>query len=368
MSRSIEWCLFLALGVFFHMGTACAEEKSGGSLNVYNWADFIGETTLKDFEEEFGIEVNYDVYDNSQIVDVKLMAGKSGYDVVVHAASNSAQLIPIGIYKELDREKLPNWKNLDPALMERVAVFDPGNRYGFPYMWGTTGFSYNKGMVLERMADAPIDSADLIFNPDIVSRFADCGVTLLDSASSVLGMAMVYLGYNANSTVAVELKAAENLLRAIRPYIKYFSSSKMLLDLPAQEVCIAQSYSGDYSVANRLAADEGIDIELKFNIPIEGSLIWFDLIYIPADAPNPDAAHLFINYLMRPDVIAVISDYTGYANANLKATPLVDESMTSDIAVYPDQTVLDRLSVTNILPPKIERRRSRSWTRIKSGL
>jgi len=195
-----------------------------------------------------------------------------------------------------------------------------------------------------------------------------CGVTLLDSASSVLGMAMVYLGYNANSTVAVELKAAENLLRAIRPYIKYFSSSKMLLDLPAQEVCIAQSYSGDYSVANRLAADEGIDIELKFNIPIEGSLIWFDLIYIPADAPNPDAAHLFINYLMRPDVIAGISDYTGYANANSKATPLVDKSMTSDVAVYPDQTVLDRLSVTNILPPKIERRRSRSWTRIKSGL
>lgn len=345
-----------------------AEDERSGYLNVYNWADYIGETTLQDFEQEFGIKVNYDVYDTSQIVDAKLMAGKSGYDIVVHAASNSAQLIPIGVYQALDRSKLPNWKHLDPALLARIEPFDPGNRYGFPYMWGTTGFSYNKRMILERMQDAPLHSASLVFEPDVVSRFADCGVTLLDSASEVLGTALVYLGHDANSVNPSDLKEAENLLRAIRPYIKYFSSSKILLDLPSQEVCIAQSWSGDYSVASRRAAEAGIDIELGFNIPTEGSLIWFDVIYILADAPNPDNAHLFIDYLMRPEVIAGISNYIGYANANLKATPLVDKSISADTAIYPDQAVLDRLSVTTNLPPKIQRRRSRTWTRIKSGL
>lgn len=348
----------------FCAATVTAQEE----LNVYNWADYIGEDTLANFEQEFGIKVNYDVYDNSAIVDTKLMAGRSGYDVVLHAASNSAQLIPIGVFLELDKTKLPNWENLDPGLLARVEQFDPGNRYGFPYMWGTTGFSYNEDMILERMPDAPLNSADLVFDPEIAARFADCGISFLDSSSEVLGMAMVYLGYDANSVKPVELKAAQELLRGVRPHIKYFSSSKSLLDLPAGEICIAQNWSGDYSVASRRAEEAGVEMTLGFNVPKEGSLMWFDVIYIPSDAPNPEGAHVFINYLMRPDVIADISDYTGYGNVNYKATSLVDEEISSNPAIYPDASILERLSVTTNMPPKIERLRNRAWTRIKAGL
>ncbi|MEM9621173.1 MAG: polyamine ABC transporter substrate-binding protein [Pseudomonadota bacterium] len=342
--------------------------ENGGVVNVYNWADYIGENTLAAFEAEFGIRVNYDVYDTSAIVDVKLMAGRSGYDVVIHAASNSAQLIPIGVFQALDKTQLNNWPNLDPLLLSRVAQFDPDNLYGVPYMWGTTGFSYNRRMLQARMVNPPLGSADLVFDPEIVARFADCGVTLLDSASEVLGMALVYLGFEANSVKREELQQAEALLSAIRPYIKYFGSSKLLLDLPSEEVCIAQSWSGDYSVASRRASEAGIEIDLGFNIPAEGSLMWFDVAYIPSDAPNARNAHTFLNYLMRPEVIAEISNYTGYANINHRATQLVDESIRSDPAIYPDAAVLGRMSVTTALPPKIERRRSRTWTRIKSGL
>lgn len=360
--------LHLVLALFLSASPVFAAEHPGGFLNVYNWADYIGENTLDEFEEEYGVKVNYDVYDNSQIVDAKLMAGGSGYDIVMHSVSNAAQLMPIGVFRELDLSLLPNWKNLDPALLEQVAEFDPGNRFGFPYMWGTTGFSYNVGMIEERMPNAPVNSAELVFNPDIVSHFADCGVTLLDSASEVLGTALIYLGYDVNSVLPEQLHEAEQLLRAIRPYIKYFGSSKLLLDLPSQEVCIAHSYSGDYSVANRRATEAGIDIELRLNIPTEGSTMWFDIIYIPADADNVKNAHLFIDFLLRPSVIAETSNYIGYANVNRYATKLVDESISSDPGIYPDEAVLERLSISKALPPKIERKRSRIWTRIKSGL
>jgi putrescine transport system substrate-binding protein len=337
-------------------------------LNIYNWADYVGENTLAHFEAEFDIKVNYDTYDNSQIVDAKLMAGNTGYDVVFHGASNSAQLIPIGIFLPLDKTLLPNWKNLDSELLNNFAEFDPGNLYGFPYMWGTTGFSYNHDMLLERMPNAPFNSADLVFDPVVVARFADCGVTLIDSASEVLGMAMMYLGYDANSIEPTQLKEAETLLRKVRPYIKYFSSSKLLIDLPSQEVCIAQSWSGDYAVANRRADDAGIEIDLRFNIPMEGSLAWFDVAFIPADAANISNAHIFLNYLMRPEVIADITNNTGYANVNHKATRLVDRAIASDPAIYPDKAILNRLSTTKVLHPKLERLKSRTWTRIKSGL
>ncbi len=340
----------------------------GEILNVYNWSNYIGETTLEDFEREYGIEVNYDVYDTSQIVDAKLMAGNSGYDVVIHAASNAAQLMPIGVFLELDRRRLPHWDKLDPLLLDKFAEFDPGNRYGVPYMWGTTGFAYNRDMLLERMPDAPLHSAELVFDPDIVANFADCGVSLLDSASEVIGMAMVYLGHDANSTVPDHLREVHQLLRAIRPHIKYFHSGRLLLDLPSKEVCVAMSWSGDYSVAARRAAEAGIDITLGYNIPAEGSLVWFDVAYIPADAANVGNAHLFLDFLMRPEVIADISNHTGYGNANLAAHSLVDAHIAADPAIYPDDATLQRLSASRALPPKIERLRSRLWTRVKSGL
>lgn len=368
MTSFILRLLMTAMSLMLIKPLDAIAEHSQSVLNIYNWADYVGEDTLADFEAEFGIKVHYDTYDNSQIVDAKLMAGNTGYDVVFHAVSNSAQLIPIGVFRTLDKKLLPNWKHLDPELLDNFAEFDPGNQYGFPYMWGTTGFSYNYDMLLERMPNAPLNSANLVFDPTIVANFADCGVTLLDSASEVLGMVMIYLGYDANSIDPAQLKEAEFLLRQIRPYIKYFGSSKLLIDLPSREVCIAQSWSGDYSVANRRADEAGIKIDLRFNIPLEGSLAWFDVAFIPADATNVSNAHTFLNYLMRPEVIANITNQTGYANVNHSATHLVDSTISSDLAIYPDKAILSRLSTTKVLHPKLERQKSRTWTRIKSGL
>ena len=363
MRSSLQLVLFGLVCAPFASG-----QYAGGRLNIYNWSDYMGETTLEDFSKEFDIKVNYDVYDSSQVVDTKLLAGRSGYDVVFHAVSSSAPLFPAGIFLPLDESLLPNWKFLDQRLLTRLAEFDPENRYGVPYMWGTTGFAYNEDMILQRMPNAPLTSAELVFNPDVVSRFADCGVTLLDSPSEVLGTALAYLGYDPNSIDREELEAAGNVVRSVRPYIKYFDSTKMLLDLPSEEVCIAHSWSGDYSVANRRAREAGIDIDLGFTIPDEGSLMWFDIMLVPADAANVTNAHLFMNFLMRPEVIAKISNFTGYANANVAATHLVDARITTDLAIYPDESIIERSTVTVSHPPKVQRLRSRLWTRIKAGL
>ena len=337
-------------------------------LNIYNWADYIGPTTLADFEREFGIKVNYDIYDSSEVVDTKLMAGRSGYDLVIHSATFSHRLMPAGIYMPLQHEKLPNWKHLDPRLLELFDTFDPGMRYSAPFMWGTLGFSYNVDMVRARAPDAPLDSAAFVFDPANAARFADCGLTLLDSPTDVIPTVLLYLGYEANSMDPDELKEAELVLKAIRPYIKYFDSTKMLIDMPNKEVCVAMSWSGDYSVAWNRARDEGIDLNLAYTVPSEGVPIWLDAAYIPADAPHPDNAHKFINFLLRPEVIAPISNFTGYANANLDATPLVNPDYTSNPAIYPDEEILKRLHATTVEPPKIERRRSRTFSRVKSGL
>ena len=337
-------------------------------LNVYNWADYIGETTLADFEAEYGIEVNYDVYDSSPTVDAKLMAGHSGYDVVVHSAGYSSRLQEVGIYRELDRSKLDNWRHLDPELLRQFAQFDPGNRYGVPYMWGTTGFTYNEAMILERMPDAPVDSAALVFDPAVASHFADCGISLLEAPTEVIPAALLYLGRDPNSLAPEDLRAAEQVLQAVRPYIRYYSATKFLLDLPAGETCIAGTWSGDYAVATIRAREGGLDIPLRYSVPKEGSTIWFDTAYIPADAPHPDNAHLFLNYLLRPEVIADVTNFTGYANANRSAFELVSTEFTSDPAIYPDAEIMQRLHTVHLAGPKEERRRTRAWTRAKSGL
>ena len=337
-------------------------------LNVYNWADYIGQTTIADFEREYGIEVNYDVYDASPTVDAKLMAGRSGYDVVVHSAGYSSRLQAAGIYQALDRSQLTNWRHLDPELLGQFALFDPGNRYGVPYMWGTTGFAYNEAMILKRMPDAPVGSARMMFDPAVVSRFADCGISILEAPTEVIPLALMYLGRDPNSLAPEDLKAAEQVLQAVRPYIKYYSATKFLLDMPAGELCLAGSWSGDYSVAASRAREAGLELPLKYSVPSEGGTIWFDAAYIPADAPHPRNAHLFLNYLLRPEVIAAITNDTGYANANRSAFALVSPEYAADPAIYPDDEIKARLKVTFLAGPKAERRRTRAWTRAKSGL
>jgi putrescine transport system substrate-binding protein len=337
-------------------------------VNVYNWADYIGETTIADFEAETGIRVNYDVYDASPTVDAKLMAGSSGYDVVVHSAAFSLRLLEAGIYRPLDRDRLPHWRHLDPALLKLFEKNDPGNLYGAPYMWGTTGFTYNEEMILERMPDAPVDSAAMIFDPAIASRFADCGISLLDAPTDVIPMVMHYLDRPPSSVAPDDLAAAVDTLQGVRPFIKYFSSTRFLLDMPAREVCIAGSWSGDYAVASARAHEAGLDMTLRYTVPREGSTLWFDALYIPADAPHPDSAHRFIDFLLRPEVIASISNYVGYANANRDATPMVNPRYAADPAIYPTPEIMQRLTSGPVYPPKMERRRTRAWTRAKSGL
>jgi putrescine transport system substrate-binding protein len=351
--------------LFLAAAGATAEEPV---LNVYNWADYIGPDTIRNFEREFGIRVNYDTYDSSEVVDSRLLAGRSGYDIVFHSAAFSRRLLGVGIFRELDKSRLPNWRHLDPGLLAKFAEFDPGLRHGAPFMWGTLGFTYNVDMVKARMPDAPLDSAAFLLDPKVIARFADCGVSLLDSPTDVIPTTMLYLGRPANSVEEADLDAAERTLAAIRPYVRYFDSTKMLLDLPNREVCVAMTWSGDYAVAARRAEEAGVPINLAYTVPREGVPVWMDAVFIPADAPHPENAHEFINYLLRPEVIAAITNFTGYANCNRDATPLVEPGIRNDPAIYPDDVVIERLHVTAVLPPKLERLRSRTWTRVKTGL
>ena len=345
-----------------------AAQGTPQKLNIYNWADYIHPDAITGFEEEFGIDITYDIYDSSEIVDTKLMTGRSGYDVVVHAASFTARLATVGIFHPVDFNKLPNWHHLDPNLIRRADEKYSNGLQGVPFFWGTTGITYNVDLIKERMPNAPLDSSALIFDPEIISKFTDCGISFLDDPTSVIPMAMMYLGYPANSVDLQQLKEVETLVKAVRPFITYFSSTKMLLDLPSEEVCIAMSWSGDYSVASNRAKEAGIDINLDYIIPKEGGGMWFDNMYIPEDAPHRENAYLFLNYMLRPEVIAASTDYIGYANANKSATPLVNPSLTANVAIYPDAETLQRLQTTEVLAPKEERKRSRTWTKIKTGL
>ncbi len=342
-----------------------AEEKV---LNVFTWPDYIAPDTIANFEAEYGIKVNYDVYDSTEMAEARLLAGRTGYDVVAHAERYSARLIPIGVYQPLDKAKLPNLRNLDPWVLETLDSADPGNRYGVPYLWGTTGFAYNVKMIRERMPDAPVTSGDMLFKPEVVRRFADCGVTFLDEPTDVIPMALLYLGHDPNSLDPADLAEVERLLKAVRPYIRYFSSAKMLIDLPNEEVCVAMSWSGDYAQAMLRAQQVGKPVGLEYTTQSEGTLAWFDLWFIPADAPHPDNAHLFLNYLLRPDVAAAISLETRYATPNLKAIPLLPPAVRNDPAVFPPESEKHELYKGVIHDPLDERRRSRLWSRVKTNL
>ncbi|HUG04796.1 MAG TPA: polyamine ABC transporter substrate-binding protein [Steroidobacteraceae bacterium] len=357
--------LVAALALAASMGAGAAEEKV---LNVFSWPDYMAPDTISNFEREYGIKVNFDTYDSTEMAEARLLAGRTGYDVVVHAERYSARLIPIGVYRQLDKSKLPNWRNLDPWVLETLDSADPGNRYGVPYLWGTTGFTYNKRMIRERMPDAPVNSGDMIFRPEVIRRFADCGISFIDEPTDVIPLALLYLGHDPNSMDPAQLHEVEKLLKGVRPYIRYFSSAKMLIDLPNEEVCIAMSWSGDYAQAMWRAQQAGRPVDLAYTVQKEGALAWFDLWFIPADAPHPDNAHLFLNYLLRPDVIAAISNETRYASANTKAPPLLLPEVRNDPAVYPLDEIRLNLHKGVLFDPKSERRRSRLWSRVKTGL
>lgn len=352
---------------------ACSDSTgtAGGGdnvVNVYNWADYVAPDTLDNFEAEFGIKVNYDIYDSSEVVDVKLLAGNSGYDVVVHSNQFSSRLTPIGVFRELDFSRLQNASNLDPAVMRSIDTYPRVRGYQVPYHWGSTGYAWNVEMVRARLPDHPMDSADVLFDPDIVSKLADCGVTLLDGPTDLFPMVLAYLGLDPNATDEESLAAAEAQLKKVRPYIRYFSNQKMISDLPNREVCVAMSWSGDYAQAATRATEAGIEIELAYTMPKEGSGLWIDGLYIPSDAPNVDNAYLFINYLLRADVAADIANTVFYANANGASWSLMSPVIRDNPAIFPNEETWARLYPILSADPKDERPRTRAFARVKSGI
>ncbi|MCP4330964.1 MAG: polyamine ABC transporter substrate-binding protein [Alphaproteobacteria bacterium] len=365
MKRTMTAAVSVASILALAASAAWADEEK--VLNVYNWSDYIAEETIANFEKETGIKVNYDVFDSNEVLEGKLLAGNTGYDIVVPSGAFLERQIQAGVFQELDRNQLPNHGNLDDEILGNVAVHDPGNAHAIPYMWGTTGFGYNIDMINERMADAPVGSWDMIFNPDVVSKFADCGVTLLDASSEVLETALNYLGLDPHTEDKETLAKAEALLLTIRPYIKYFHSSQNINDLANGDICLAMGWSGDMLIARDRADEAEQGINVAYVIPEEGAVMWFDLMAIPAGAPHPQNAHAFLNYIMEPQVVADISNYVFYANGNAAATELVDEEVTGDPGIYPSDEVKANLFADKTVSPKMDRHRTRAWTKIKTG-
>lgn len=336
-------------------------------LNLYNWADYIGTDTIARFEAETGIKVTYDTYDSDAAMEAKVMAGESGYDLLTTSANFFGRQIKAGVYARIDKARLPNWKNLDPAMLAMLAPHDPGNAHAVPYLFGVNGFAYNVKLVRALMPDAPVDSLDMIFKPDIARRFAGCGITFMDSAEDVLQLALNYLGKDPNTTSAEDYAAAETMLLRVRPYVRAFDSAAYINALPNREICIAMSWSGDYQTALRRGAAAGIALDLAFTIPREGANIWFDAWLMPEGAPHPQNAYKFLNYIMKPEVIAAVTNTIHYGNANLAARRYVEPELLTNPAIYPDIAHGPHLYPSAEVGARLERLRTRVWNRIKTG-
>lgn len=337
-------------------------------LYLYNWADYIGKDTVKNFEAQTGIRVIYDTYDSDEGLEAKLLAGDSGYDAVTTSSDFFARQIQAGVYQPLDRAKLTHWSNLDPHVLAMMAWADPGNRYAVPYMRHVNGFAYNVDAIRARMPNAPVDSLDMIFNPQVISRFAGCGVSFLDSAEDVLQLALNYLHIDPNTTLPEDYLRAEKLLLSVRPYIRAFDSEEYMNGLINGDFCISMSWSGDYAVAEGRARAAGRHIDLSFTVPREGAGLSFDAWLIPADAPHPQAALEWLNYLMEPKVIAAVTNQIDYGNDNLAAAPFVDPEILNNPAIYPTPEVEARLYGSKEVSAQLERLRTRVWMKVKTGV
>jgi len=338
-----------------------------GELNLYNWSDYIAPNTLRDFERETGIHVRYDVFDSNELLEAKLLAGGTGYDLVVPSASFVARQITAGVFQALDKTKLPGMKGLDPAVMKLLAGYDPENRHALPWLWGTTGMGYNRGMITSRMADAPLDSWDLVFKPEVVSRFADCGVALLDTPSEILPLVLRHLGRPVDSQHPEDLAAAEAVLMAIRPHVRYFHSSQYINDLANGGICLVVGWNGDILMARERAREASDPQDIGYSIPREGSLVWVDTIAIPRDSPNLENAYRFLEYILRPEVAAALSNHVHYANAIPASQPLLDQALREDRAVHPAPDTLAALFPNAVHTAAFDRLASRAWARIKRG-
>ncbi|UVK91200.1 polyamine ABC transporter substrate-binding protein [Pseudomonas sp. B21-051] len=347
--------------------TIAVGAQAAGTVHIYNWSDYIGETTLADFQKETGIKPVYDVFDSNETLEGKLLAGRTGYDVVVPSNHFLGKQIKAGAFQKLDRSQLPNYANLDPVLLKRLEQNDPGNQYAVPYLWGTNGIGYNVEKVKAVLGIDKIDSWSVLFEPENIKKLHSCGVAFLDSADEMMPTVLNYMGLNANSTNPKDYAKATDKLLAVRPYVTYFHSSKYIGDLANGDICVAIGFSGDIFQAKHRAEEAKKGVNIAYSIPKEGGALWFDMLAIPKDSSNVKEAHAFINYLLKPEVIAQVSDYVGYANPNPGSDKLMEQSIRTDEAVYPPQAVLDKTYVSVELPPNIQRLMTRSWTKVKSG-
>lgn len=355
----------LALSLMGAMaGAAQADDKV---LHVYNWSDYIAPDTIANFEKESGIKVVYDVFDSNETLEAKLLAGKSGYDIVVPSNNFLAKQIKAGVYQELDKSKLSNYGNLNKSLLKAVSVSDPDNKHAFPYMWGSIGIGYNPEKVKAALGVDKIDSWDVLMKPENIAKLKSCGVSFLDSPTEMLPVALHYLGLPTDTQKKDDLKKAEELFLKLRPSIGYFHSSKYISDLANGNICVAVGYSGDIQQAKSRAAEAGGKVKVAYDIPKEGAGSFYDMVAIPKDAENVEAAYKFMNYLLEPKVMAAITDSVRFPNGNEKATALVDKDITSDPGIYPPADVQAKLYAIADLPAATQREMTRSWTKIKSG-
>ena len=353
-----------ALATLVASAFAHAEDRV---VNVYNWSDYIDSSIIQDFEKETGIKVVYDVFDSNEILETKLLAGASGYDVVVPTAIFLSRQIQAGVFQKLDKSKLPNIKNMWDMIAERTAKYDPGNEYSINYMWGTTGIGYNKAKVKERLGTDTLDSWKAVLDPENAKKLADCGIYMLDSPTDILPSVLKYLGLDPDSKKPDDLAKAEEAMLAIRPYIRKFHSSEYINALANGDICVAVGWSGDIFQARNRAKEANQGVDIGYSVPKEGALMWFDQMAIPADAQHVEEAHEFLNYIMRPDVAAKASNFVVYANGNKASQELIDKKITSDPAVYPDESTLANLFTTTPTSPKDQRAVTRVWTKIVTG-
>jgi putrescine transport system substrate-binding protein len=357
--------LVSSLALAFALVTgASAQERT---VNVYNWSDYVDPKVLEDFTNETGIKVVYDTYDNNEIVETKLLAGKSGYDIVVPSGPFLQRLIKANVFKKLDRSKLPNAQHLWPDVMQRLAVFDPGNQHAIPYMWGTTGIGVNVQKVRAALGDMPLNTWDIVMKPELISKLKGCGVHMLDSPEDLFPGILNYLGMNPDSKRNEDLTKVGDALFRIRGNVQKFHSSEYINALANGDICLAVGYSGDVLQAKSRAEEAKNNVEIAYIIPREGALLWVDSLAIPADAKNVNEAHEFINYMMRPEVAAANTNFVSYASGNLAAREKVDPAILNNPGVYPDEATMKRLFTNTAYDERSQRTITRLWTRVKTG-
>ncbi|MEM6489757.1 MAG: polyamine ABC transporter substrate-binding protein [Pseudomonadota bacterium] len=369
MRKLLATAALVALGVtttFVALGanSAAAQDQV---VRIYNWSDYIDESVLEEFTAKTGIEVVYDTFDSNEVLETKLLAGGTGYDIVVPTGTFLQRQIQAGVFQPLDKSKLTNLENLWLPITERIAGFDPGNAHAINYMWGTTGIGYNVDAVIERLGVETVTSWDVIFDPETIAKFADCGVHVLDSPTELFPAALNYLGYDGDSHDLGEIEEAAALLASIRPHVQQFHSSSYINELANGNICLAVGWSGDVLQARDRAIEADNGVRVEYAIPEEGALMWFDNMAIPSDAPNPEAAHAFLDFIMGAEAIAKASNYVYYANGNFASQQYLNDDVIGDPAIYPTQETVQNLYVTTPYPPRVQRTVTRAWTRVKTG-